>query len=386
MTDAFADRTLAAHRRVFQRIWWQNPERQNGTSSSWWFFLLFPEGEEGYGPKQLMFSVAACVGDESRVNDLPPQGMDANRPVVDGVDRFNATTVGWTGDDEVVHDHVVRQPAQAVLSRKDQRLEAWADREDGTRRGSEVAALSDRPLGLRAHVVGDDVEAEFEAWGDLDSKMTSPHHALDIDTPLGGAEVVAWRRMEFEGEFDLPDGPETLSGTCYFQRVCFDMPLVPWKWVWAIFPDGTSFSVLLPFIGPQLFRRGYKFFSSNRLERLTIPLRQDGFWNWGSKDGHVEFDTVTVEPLRGTGEHPDFDVRVENEEGDYVRFVARTYGHARNWLDRPRLGGRLASHWSYNEFMFRMTGLAGHVGGTSIDAESMGTGFGTLEYSTGLGL
>mgnify|MGYP000106116998 FL=1 len=386
MTEAFADRTLADHRRVFEKIWWQNPERQNATSSSWWFFLLFPDGEEGYGPRQLMFSIAACVGDQCRVNDLPPKAMDSDRPVADGVDRFNATTVGWAGDDDAVHDHIVRQSAEAVLSRSDQRIEAWAEREDGTRRGSEIASLSDRPLGLKAHVIGDDAEAEFEAWGDLDSKMTAPHHALDIDTPLGGAEVVAWRQMNFEGEFDLPDGPETLSGSCYFQRVCFDMPLLPWKWVWAIFPDGTAFSVLVPFIGPQLFRRGYKFFSSNRLERLTIPLRQSGFWNWGTKDGHVEFDRITVEPLLGTGEQPDFDVRVENGEGDYVRFVARTYGRARNWLDRMRFGGRVRSHWSYNEFMFRVTGLAGSVGGTSIDDESMGTGFGTLEYSTGLGL
>lgn len=95
---------------------------------------------------------------------------------------------------------------------------------------------------------------------------------------------------------------------------------------------------------------------------------------------------MTVEPLLGSGERPDFDVRVENESGDYVRFVARTYGRARNWLDRPRLGGRFSSHWSYNEFMFRTTGLAGRVSGTPIDGESMGTGFGTLEYSTGLGL
>jgi hypothetical protein len=386
MTGAFAERTLAEHRRVFEKIWWQNPERQNGTSSSWWFFLLFPDGEEGYGPRQLMFSIAASVGDECRVNDLPPQAMDADRPVADGVDRFNATTVGWTGNDDEVNDHVVRQSAKAVLSREEQRIEAWADREDGTRRGSEMAALSDRPLGLRAHVIGDDAEATFEAWGDLDSKMTAPHHSLDIDTPLGGADVVAWRQMEFEGEFDLPDGPETLSGSCYFQRVCFDMPLFPWKWVWALFPDGTSFSVLVPFIGPQLFRRGYEFFSSNRLERLTIPLKRSGFWNWGSKDGHVEFDRITVEPVLDAGDHPDFDVRVENEDGDYVRFVARTYGHARNWLDRARLGGRVASHWSYNEFMFRMAGLDGRVGGTSIDDESMGTGFGTLEYSTGFGL
>mgnify|MGYP000028731131 CR=1 FL=1 len=385
MTGAFTDRTLAEHRRVFEKIWWQNPERQNGTSSSWWFFLLFPDGEEGYGPRQLMFSIAACMGESCRVNDLPPRSMSPNRPITDGVDRFTATTVGWAGDADVVHDHVVRQPAEAVLSRDDQRIEAWAAGEDGTRRGSEITATSD-PLGLRAHVVGDDAEAEFEAWGELDSKMTSPHHSLDIDTPLGGAEVVAWRQMEFEGEFDLPDGKETLSGSCYFQRVCFDMPLVPWKWIWAIFPDGTSFSALVPFLGPQLFRRGYEFFDSPRLERLTIPLKQDGFWHWGSGEGHVEFDRISIEPLLDSGEHPDFDVRVENDAGDYVRFVAQTYGHARNWLDRDRFGGRLSAHWSYNEFMFRMAGLAGRVGDRRIDEESMGAGFGTLEYSTGLGL
>mgnify|MGYP000751904928 CR=1 FL=1 len=385
MTDDFSDRSVADHQRVFDKIWTQNPDRQNWASSSWWFFLLFPEGETGYGPRQLMFSIAACVGDQCRVNGLPAQGMDLDRPVSAGVDRFNATTVGWSGDDDQVHDHVVKQPAEAVLSQEDQRLEAWVEREDGSRRGSELAALSDRPIGLEAQVLGEDVEAEFEAWGELDSKMTAPHHSLDIDTPLGGVEVVALRQMDFEGRFDLPDGEETLSGSCYFQRVCFDMPLFPWKWIWAIFPGGTSFSAMVPFVGPQLFRRGYKFFASNRLERLTIPLRQSGFWHWGS-GGHVEFDRVTIEPLVDTGEHPDFDVRVENDDGDYVSFVARTYGHARNWLERERFGGRVASHWSYNEFMFRMAGLAGRVDGRNLDEASLGPGFGTLEYSTGLGL
>ncbi|WP_181685497.1 hypothetical protein [Halorhabdus salina] len=386
MTEEFADRSMAEHQRVFEKIWSQNPERQNWSSSSWWFFLLFPEGEAGYGPRQLMFSVAACVGEQCRVNDLPAPGMDVDRPVSDGVDRFNASTVGWAGDDEQVHDHVVTQPAEAVLSQDEQRLEAWADREDGTRRGSEVAALSDRPIGLEATVIGEDVEAEFEAWADLDSKMTAPQQSVNIDTSLGGIEVVALRQMDFEGTFALPDGEETLSGSCYFQRVCFDVPLFPWKWIWAIFPDGTSFSVMVPFVGPQLLRRGYKFFASNSLERLTIPLRQSGFWHWGDGSGHVEFDRVTVEPLLDTGEHPDFDVRVENDDGDYVRFVARTYGHARNWLERERLGGRASSHWSYNEYMFRMAGLAGRVEGTNLADANLGTGFGTLEYSTGLGL
>jgi len=383
MTNRFEDRSRAEHQRVFDKIWWQNPERQNWTSSSWWFFLLFPEGEEGYGPKQLMFSTAAAMGDQCRVNGRPTTGMDVDRPTADGVDRFNAATVGWVGDGEQVHDHVVKQPAEAVLSREDRRLRAWAEREDGARRGSEIAALPDG-LGLQAHIIGDDAEAQFEARGELDSKTTAPHHALDIDTPLGGVEVVAWRQMAFEGEFDLPGGRETLSGSCYFQRVCFDMPLFPWKWIWALFPDGSAFSAMIPFVGPQLFRRGYGFFDSTRLERLTIPLRQSGFWKWG--DGsRVEFDRVTIEPLLNAGEYPEFEVRVETDEGDYVSFVARTYGHARNWLERQRLGGLAESHWSYNEFMFRTVDLTGRVDGRRID-ESLGTGFGTLEYSTGLGV
>ena len=385
MTDKFAERSLAEHRRIFDRIWWQHPERQNWSSSSWWFFLLFPEGEAGYGPRQLMFSLAAAVGGECRVNDLPAPGMDVERPTADGVDRFRASTVGWAGDADEVQDHVVKQPAEAVLSFEDRRIEAWADDEDGNRRGSELWAHPNRDLGLQAHVIGDDAEAEFEAWPALDSQMTSPHHSLNIDTALGGVEVVALRQMAFEGEFDLPGGMETLSGSCYFQRVTFDMPLFPWKWIWALFPDGTAFSAMVPFVGPQLFRRGYKFFSSTRLERLTIPLRQSAFWHWGD-GGHTEFDRVTIEPLLDAGDHPDFDVRVENDDGDYVSFVAQTYGHARNWLERERLEGRFDSHWSYNEFMFRMAGLAGRVGDRRIDEASMGNGFGTLEYSTGLGL
>jgi len=385
MTDGFADRELADHQRVFEKIWWQNPERQNWSSSSWWFFLLFPEGEEGYGPRQLMFSIAAGMGEKCRVNDVVAPGMGLDRPTADGVDRFNAATVGWASDGDQVHEHVVNQPAEAVLSREEQRIEAWAD-EEGNRRGSEITAHADRPLGLEAHIIGDDAEAAFEAWGKLDSQMTAPHQGLDFDTPLGGVQVLAWRQMEFEGTFDLPGGAETLSGSCYFQRVCFDIPLFPWKWIWAVFPDGTAFSAMIPFVGPQLFRHGYRFFSSERLERLTIPLRETGFWHWGSGEGHVEFDSVSIEPLLDAGEHPDFEVRVETDAGDYVQFVTRTYGHARNWLERERLGGRVESHWDYNEFLFRMAGLTGRVDGKRIDEGSMGAGFGTLEYSTGLGL
>jgi hypothetical protein len=385
MADDPSSATPDESQRAFDRIWTQLPERQNRTSSSWWFFILFPEGEEGYGPRQLMFSVAARVGDRCSVNGVEAPGMDLDRHVEDGVDRFNAASVGWCGDADRVHEYVVNQPAKATLSTEGF-LEAWTEGDDGERRGSEIRASSNHPMGLEAHFVGDDAEARFEAWGDLDSRVSSPDHSTDIQTPLGGTDLVALRRMNFEGEFELPDGQETLEGLCYFQRVCLNIPLFPWKWIWALFPDGTAFSAMVSFVGPQLFRRGYGFSSSETLERATVPLRKSALWDWGSGENLVEFDRASITPVLNSGAHPDFEVEVRNDRGDYVSFLASSYGHARNYIDRPILGGRTDSHWSYNEYMFRMANLEGRVDGTLVGDERMGQGFGTLEYTWGLGL
>jgi hypothetical protein len=385
--------------RVFDRIWTQLPAQQNPTSSSWWFFILFPEGEDGFGPRQMMFSIAARVGDQIRVNDVTLPGMDLDRDVSGGVDEFEAISVGWDGDDERIDERIVNQPARARLS-ADGSIEAWTETEDGERRGSEIRASTDRPLGLEAEFAGEKGSVAFEAWGDLDSPTTSPVQSMDMDTPLGGANVVAFRQMRFEGEFDLPAGTETLEGSCYFQRVCFNVPLYPWKWVWAVFPDGAAFSAIIPFVGPHVLREGYDFYESDALERATIPFRTSGFFSPADGGDVVRFDDITIEPVleadtatvapeadHSDGDaHPDFEVEVSADTGEFVSFTASTYGHARNHIDRPILGGRLESHWSYNEFLFEMTDLDGRVGDQHVSTETMGQAYGTLEYSTGLGL
>ena len=382
MNTDVAERSLADHQSVVDRIWRQYPDRQNRTSSSWWWFILFPEGEEGYGPEQLMFSIASRAGDAIRVNDIPMAGLDLDRSVEGGVDTFSAISVGWYGDDQAVQEGLVNQPATARLS--DGSISAWADGEE-RKQGGEIRASTDRPLGLEAHFAGEKGEAKFEAWGDLETRVDSPVQAMDTHTPLGGMDLVAWRRMEFEGEFDLPDGPEQLSGICYFQRVCLNLPLFPWKWIWAFFPDGTAFSAFIPFLGPQVLRRGYRFFDSKRLERSTIPVRQSALWESATGDRIVEFDSATIEPVFDGGPHPHFEVEV-SDDGNHVAFTATSYGHARNYIDRPLLGGLTESHWSYNEYLFRMDDLRGEVEGKRIRKETVGQGYGTLEYACGLGL
>src|SRR5690606_26160797 len=88
-------KTEIEHQAVLDLIFSQMPERQNSTSSSWWFFLLFPEGPDGYGPRQLMFTIAARAGKEIRITDVPLRGIDRKRPLDGGIDRFEATSVGW---------------------------------------------------------------------------------------------------------------------------------------------------------------------------------------------------------------------------------------------------------------------------------------------------
>ena len=66
------------------------PERQNSASSTWWFFLLFPEGPDGYGPRQLMFTIATRAGGRMRIADVPLQGFDPHRSLAAGIDRYGA--------------------------------------------------------------------------------------------------------------------------------------------------------------------------------------------------------------------------------------------------------------------------------------------------------
>ncbi len=378
-------RTGLENQRVYNLIWSQMPEMQNRNSSSWWFYLLLPKTEEGYGPRQLMYAIATRVGDRIRVNDIWLPGIDLKRPIVDGVDKFHAMNVGWYGDEQGVHDYIIKEAAPVVLSEQDRVIRSWSD-SGGNGHGIEIRSSSNRPLALEAIVRGPNGSAHFEAWGDLDSKNSSPHESINIDTPAGGTHFIAWRRMNFEGKFELPGGKEHLSGICYFQRPCVNVPLFPWKWIWSLFPDGSMFSAYIPYVGFNLLRKGYKLFKSERLEQMTLPISANAFWDWPGPSEEVRFNKASITPLFDLGPYPQFEVKVSNRQGDQLSFRAETYGHTSNYIDRPILKNRAEIHWNYNEFMFRMAELNGRVSGKVINYETMGQNYSNLEYAWGLGL
>ncbi len=384
MAEETTYKTMTEHQRIYDLIWSQMPQMQKRTSSSWWFFLLFPKDEEGYGRRQLMFSMAARVGERIRVNDIWLPGIDLQRPIKNGIDQFHAMNVGWYFDGAQVHK-MLKQPAPTTLDAAGS-INSWSEQADGQPVGGEIHTSTSPPLALESSWRWPGGGANFAAWGELFSLHTSPHESLNIDTFLGGTHFVAWRQMQFKGEFDLPTGRETLEGIGYFQRVCLNVPTFPWKWVWSVFPDGSMFSAYIPYIGRHLFRKGYTFFSSEKQEQRALPVGQAGFWDWYGPSEQILFNKASVTPLFTEGPHPDFAVEVSNKQGDFLRFRADVRGHTHLYIDRPVLGGRKETHWTYNEFMFRMQELDGRIGDKIINKETMGQGFGNLEYSWGLGL
>ncbi|MDX1413279.1 MAG: hypothetical protein R3293_03760 [Candidatus Promineifilaceae bacterium] len=377
--------SAAEQQRVFDLIWSQMPHMQNRMSSSWWFFLLFPKGPKGYGPKQIMYAITARAGDRINISGADLQGIDLKRPLDPQKDEFEVQNVGWYFDGQKVYEKLVYETALATLS-SDGYIKAWADRANGERYGSEIWASASEPLTLEAFFKGDKGQARFKTWGDLNKLDTSPDESINIKTPLGGTHFIAWRLVNFEGEFTSPVGTEHLSGLGYFQRVCLNVPAFPWKWVWSLFADGTLFSTYVPYIGPQLFRKGYKFFKSEWWERRTLSLFPGAFIDFPEATERLMFDTSRITPVLGKGPHPDFEVHSWSKNGDFVKFYAECLGHAPQSLGRSLLGGRLNSYWSYNEYMFRMRQLSGKVGDRLINEETMGPGWGSLEYTWGVGL
>ena len=138
-------KTLAEHQRVFDLIWSQMPHMQKPTSSSWWFFILFPKEKEGYGPRQLMFSISTRVGRQIRINDAWLPGLDLNRPIDDGVDHFSGMVNGWYCNGERVYENFVRNTAVTTLSAADGFIRCWSEQPQSDPIGCEFYRSPDRP-------------------------------------------------------------------------------------------------------------------------------------------------------------------------------------------------------------------------------------------------
>lgn len=376
------NKDLERRQNNFDLIWQRFPERQIRSSTVWWYIMLMPKQAEGYGPKQMMCSLNAMAGDTFMVNKEWHPGFDLNSSMVGEDELLNTVALGWYFDGQKTHKKLINSSAQAVLSPKGS-ITAWAeDEESGKMLGGEFKADGEKPFGISGAFRGRDGGVRFEAWGDPRSDTTSPGYVYDYDFKVAGFHVVSWRHLNFAGEITYPGGTEVVEGIGYFQRVIFDVPLFPWRWVWAAFADGSVFSCTIAYAGPQLIRRSDRLYP-DALENAILPVNNAGFFHPNGAREAVHFNKAKVTPIAGNG-YPGFAVECSSEAGDYIRFQVVPHSHMQYLLERPILRGRRLSYFNYNEYPFRAANLEGVVNGKVINRQTLGEGFGNCEYTWGL--
>jgi hypothetical protein len=365
----------------FDLIWQRYPERNIRSSSVWWYIMLLPKQAEGYGPKQAMFSLNCMAGDSFSVNGQDHAGFDRQITLVGDEEHLNTTALGWYFDGREKHKNLIHQGSPAVLSPEGS-ITAWTTSDDGKKVGGEFRTFGDKPFGIRGEFVGTNGAAHFEVWGDPESATGSPGYVYDHDYKVAGFHVVSWRHLNFTGEITHPNGTDSLEGIGYFQRVCFNIPLFPWKWVWVAFADGSIFSCTIPYAGLQFLRRRDQFYS-DAVERATLPIINGSFFRWAGARDEVVFDKVKVTPSSGD-EFPSFAVEARSAAGNFISFEIVPYSHLQYLLRRPILGGRVRSCFNYNEYPFRAAKLEGVIDGKVLSRAAVGEGFGNCEYTWGL--
>ncbi|MFW6096849.1 MAG: hypothetical protein ACOC9Z_02175 [Chloroflexota bacterium] len=369
---------------IFPKIWDWYPEKTNPFSSLWWFFLLLPENEDGgFGPKQIMYVLVSCAGEPVRVNGmenggLPLKSANGSGPA-DHEQPIDAFALGWLYDGQRMYDKLVDETVVADLTRG-RSLRAW--NEEGF--GGEIVPGSGRPFAIDANFKGRQGGGQFQVWGDPASEVSSPS-VSPVDTPLGGADTLAWRHIQFEGEFSSPSGTEALSGIGYFQRICLNILPFPWKWVWAAFADGSIFSCFIPYVGPHLLRRGDKLFP-RWLENLNMQILPSAYYCRAGSLETTTFKTVRMGVSPQNGSYAHFTVYCEAQNGDFMSFRLLPYAHNQVILERRKLSPVWLSLYNYNEYVFRTTDLTGRIGGKPLDVRAMNPGYGNLEYTWGVGL
>lgn len=375
---------------TYPRIWDWYPEKTNPFSSLWWFFLLQPKQKGGgYGPKQIMFVLVSVAREQSRVNGMLSKGLPLRSPSgagpADHEQPIDGYALGWMYDGQRMYDKLLDETVTMQLSRH-KAMHAWNNQGYG---GEIIPATGASPEEGRSFLVdarfcGRQGGGDFRAWGDPASEISSPKDSA-IDTPLGGADTLAWRHIQFEGDFTTPAGKETLSGIGYFQRICLNILPFPWKWIWAAFADGSIFSCFIPYVGPHLLRRGDRLFP-RWLENLTIPIMPTGYFSRAGSLETTQFKDVRVGVTPQNGDHPQFTVYCKAENGDFISYRLLPYAHNQVILERPLLQPERRSLYNYNEFVFQTADLTGQIGGKALDVRAMSPGFGNLEYTWGLGL
>ncbi|MHA2097318.1 MAG: hypothetical protein ACW99A_01420 [Candidatus Kariarchaeaceae archaeon] len=378
--NPYRNPTISGIREIFETY----PQLQNEFSSMWFFFVLFPKQEEGFGPKQLMFSFASKVAKSYGVNGIWQKGMTFNDE--DKKEReFMTTAVGWCFDGNEVHEDLVHQPALARISKKGS-VKAWVSQKNGEKYGGEIIAPNLNEERLEVYFNGKNGFGKFEVWSEDDWDISKPKN-YDTVSKFHSSLLVAWRKFNFKGNFGYNGVEEYLEGYGYFQRVCVNLPTMPWYWPILMFPDGSIYSSFQPFFGLSSFKYDEKL-RNKTLRKLRLNLSSTAYYADNTTKEVIEFSDAFVQEVDVEGSNDIFIEAISKNDntGDYIKVRMKSLGETGFDLEK-NLYGYFHSLWNYNEHIVQVVEIKGNIRGKDISNKirnGKGQIYGNCEYCWGM--
>lgn len=361
----------------------QFPKKQNWSSSSWWFFILLPKGEEGYGPRQLMFAYASRVGNEIGVNNKWHKGIDLDREV-NGVDKFQTSVNHWHWDGKTMHDRLVFETGEVTMT-KDGKMSLWNEHQSNGKTIKQGGSMDLDDEGVfHVNFQSQDGGGVFKFWNTHESEATSPE-VTDVGNRFINFNLVAMRNGQFKGTFRTPDGEVELEGLGYFQRVVMNLPTVPWMWNWTVFEDGSVFSYFVPYMGIHALRRKSGYYNK-LLERMILPVSTISAFHDAKTHKSTNFKNTLVIPVSNGNDLPHFKVLSKNPNGDFIKFIAQPVAHTEFLLERRIFKRLWQTRWVYNEYPIKVVNFSATIDGKKVDRKRLGRGYGNCEYTWGMSL
>jgi hypothetical protein len=288
-----------------------------------YWFLLF----SGYDGSQ----VASMFG---RVNDV----FSVNGRKVDGrrADKNNISVTWYLGKKK--RDFGTRV---AEVSIDEKRVEANSSKDSvSVEKSGQDYVFSYK----------DGKKERFRARADL-PQGTSYIHEEKLGSTLGFYNLFP----KFKGRLD----GKKIEGRCLLQKIRYNLPFVPWNWVWLAFEDGSFLNYFIPYV-------------ESPLPPQQIMIRNNGFFYSGKTKKHYMLYDMGLERRKGK----DLYFFVDLNTGGRLR------GSVKN-LASKRFKFKTKGEFTYIENMGRVTDFYFESGKEVLDMDSLGKGVAFIEETSG---
>lgn len=235
---------------------------------------------------------------------------------------------------------------------------------------------------LEVYFNGKDGYGRFSVWAEDDWEMSQPLN-FDNITKFYNSLLIAWRKFSFRGKFGYGGKEEELEGYGYFQRVCVNLPTMPWFWPILMFPNGSVFSSFQPYYGPNALRKNNKITHPAWL-KVRLNVASSAYYADNESKKVVYFTESFVRELPNKGDDVYFETVSRNKEtGDYVHIISKSLGET-GWDLEKYLFGAIHSLWDYNEHIVQVVEIKGRINGKKLDPGIADKIYGNTEYVWGM--